>query len=81
MREEQREAWEALWQNHRGKLTGTILGIVLGIAVLCFGFWRTAFVLCCGIVGLFVGTWLDQGEDILDTMGDKVIGLMSRFRK
>lgn len=81
MREELREALEELWRSHRGKTAGTILGIVLGIAVLCFGFWNTVFVLCCGLVGLFVGTQLDQGDDVLGTMGDKVIGLMDRFRK
>lgn len=81
MREELREALKGLWQDHRGKTAGTILGIILGTAVLCFGFWHTVFVLCCGIVGLFVGTRLDQGEDILGTLEDKAISLTERFRK
>lgn len=81
MREELREALDVLWRNHRGKTAGTVLGILLGTAVLCFGFWHTVFVLCCGLVGLFVGSRMDQGENILDRMSDKAIGLMERFRK
>ena len=81
MRKELREALDDLWHNHRGKTIGTILGIVFGMAVLCFGFWYTVFVLCCGLVGLFVGMQLDRGEDILGTMGDRVIELMEHFRK
>lgn len=81
MKEELRKALDVLWRNHRGKTAGTILGIILGSAVLCFGFWRTVFVLCCGLVGLFVGTRMDQGEDILNIVSDKAVGLIERFRK
>ena len=80
MKEELRETAEALWQQHRGKTVGTILGIVLGIAILCFGFWCTVFVLCCGVVGLFVGSQMDQGEDILGSLSERFFQLTNHFR-
>lgn len=51
------------WENHRGKLMGTILGVVLGAAIMIFGFFQTVFILFCGLIGLFVGKKVDDHED------------------
>lgn len=51
------------WENHRGKLMGTILGVVLGAAIMIFGFFQTVFILFCGLIGLFVGKKVDDQED------------------
>lgn len=66
MKEEAKHLAEVLWENHRGKLVGTSLGLVTGIAILVFGFWNTLFVLLCGMVGLLVGVRLDKGGRLLD---------------
>jgi uncharacterized membrane protein len=63
MKEDFKQLVEEVWQEHRGKFVGTTLGIVLGIAVLLFGFWKTIFILFCGLIGLFVGMKVDSGED------------------
>ena len=34
-----------LWTEHRGKFLCTVLGVLFGLCVLVFGFWRTFFVL------------------------------------
>lgn len=60
------------WQNHRGKLVGTVLGVVLGASIMLFGFFKTAFILLCGLIGLFVGKKVDEQEDFRDLM-DKII--------
>ena len=62
MQEELKALGRELWQNHRGKLVGTLLGIFLGMAVLLFGFWKTLFVLLCGLIGLFIGFQIDRGD-------------------
>lgn len=68
MKDEMRELIGDLWQNHRCKMVGLLLGLVIGMAILLFGFWNTVFVLLCGLLGLFIGIKLDKGEDFLAHM-------------
>lgn len=51
------------WENHRGKFLGTLLGMILGTSIMIFGFFKTVFVLFCGLIGLFVGKKVDDQED------------------
>ena len=65
MKEDIKELVLAAWKSHRAAMSGTLLGIVLGVAVLLFGFWKTVFVLFCGLIGMFIGSRLDRGDDLL----------------
>ena len=80
MKEEFKQTMQQLWQNHRGKTVGLTVGLILGIAILCFGFWHTVFVLCCGLIGLWIGVQLDRGEDIFVAVGRKLDHLLQRSR-
>lgn len=74
MKEKLLEEFVSLWTGHRGTFLGTVLGVLFGLCVLVFGFWRTCFVLLCGSVGLFVGHRLDQGkllEDLRDNLPER----------
>ena len=51
-----------LWENHRGKVIGVILGLCFGLIVLKYGFWRAFFVLICVAAGYFLGSRTDAGE-------------------
>ena len=68
MKDEMKQLIGTLWQNHRCKMVGLLLGLAIGSAILLFGFWRTVFVLLCGLLGLFIGIKLDKGEDFLARM-------------
>ncbi len=68
MKEDMKELVGALWVNHRCKACGLVLGLVLGVAVLLFGFWNTVFVLVCGLLGLFIGIKLDKGENFTERL-------------
>lgn len=63
---------EEAWHNHRGKLVGTILGIIIGISILLFGFLKTLFIMICGLIGLFVGKRVDEKDDLMDIV-EKII--------
>lgn len=69
---EMKELLREAWLNHRGKLLGTILGLVLGACILIFGFFKTCFVVICGAIGLFVGKKLDDQENLYDVI-EKII--------
>ncbi len=81
MKEEFTKVLTELWQDHRGKTSGFIIGMLFGTAVLCFGFWHTFFVICCGLVGLFIGLQLDNGEDAVENMREKAWHLFERFQR
>lgn len=66
MKEDMKEILQALWREHRGKLVGGILGVVLGVAVLLFGFFATLFVLLTGLMGFAIGAYVDKGQQFSD---------------
>ncbi len=72
MKEEVKLLLEKAWQEHRGKLVGTSLGLLLGIFVLIFGFWHMFFVLLCGGIGLFLGIKIDKGGSWLQNIKDSL---------
>ena len=41
MKEDFKETIRILWEVHRGKLCGTVLGLLIGAGIVCFGFWKT----------------------------------------
>jgi uncharacterized membrane protein len=55
--------------------------MLFGTAVLCFGFWHTFFVICCGLIGLFIGLQLDNGEDAWANIREKIWTLFERFQR
>ncbi|MBP2642269.1 MAG: hypothetical protein H6Q67_156 [Firmicutes bacterium] len=64
--------WEGVWQQHSGKILGVLTGLILGVLIICFGFFRTLFVLVCVIAGYVVGKRIDEKEDIMDIL-DKLL--------
>ena len=63
MDEETKDIMKAIITRHRGKVLGLTSGLLVGVAVLLFGFFPTMFVLLCGLAGLFIGVKLDDEED------------------
>ncbi len=51
-----------------GKKAGLGIGMLVGIAILVFGFWNTFFVLLCGGIGLYVGQRIEQDEKWVEKM-------------
>ena len=55
-----------LFESHRTRKIGFIMGIVLGGAILLIGFLNTLFILLCGTIGLFVGSRFDSKDDLVE---------------
>lgn len=64
--------FEEIWQQHSGKILGVIMGLILGVFIITVGFFRTAFILLCAVVGYIVGKRIDEKEDIMDII-DKLL--------
>ena len=75
MKEEMRQVFRYLLREQRGRFLGAIGGVLFGVCVLVFGFWRTFFVLLCGAVGLFIGGRLEDGawlDDLRDHLPERI---------
>ena len=63
---------------HVGKIIGTSIGLLFGLLVLIFGFWRVLLLGLFIACGLFVGHIFDSNPDIKD----RIIGFFDRlFRR
>lgn len=49
-----------LWNNHRGKVIGLLIGLLFSCLVLAVGFWRALFVILCMVLGLLIGKRIDE---------------------
>lgn len=47
-------------EHHRGKLLGVILGLIAGMLVVAYGFWKALFIIICITTGYFLGKNIDE---------------------
>lgn len=50
-------------QEHCGRTIGVVLGFIIALCILIFGFFPTLFVVICMGIGLYIGTKIDKQED------------------
>ncbi len=58
------ENWEQIWRQHKGKIVGIGLGIILGILIRLLGFFWAIFVTFLAVVGYYLGKHYDDGQEI-----------------
>lgn len=54
---------EYIWANHRGKTIGLLLGLLVSILFVSFGFWKTLFIVFCIAAGYIIGKSIDEETD------------------
>lgn len=55
-----------LFDSHRTRKLGFIVGILTGAAILTIGFFNTMFIALCGLIGLFAGSRFDSKDDLVE---------------
>lgn len=55
-----------IWNRHRGKITGAVLGLLLGILIVSFGVLKALFISICIIAGYILGRNLDDQGGVQD---------------
>jgi uncharacterized membrane protein len=53
------------FENYPRRKVGFLLGIIVGVAIINFGFFQTLFAFFCGIIGLYIGSRFDEGDDLV----------------
>ncbi len=67
-----KEFFAGLWQTHRGRMLGVLLGLILGAMFLTMGFFRTIFLLILMTGGYILGQKVDDKEDIMELL-DRIL--------
>ena len=59
--------WENLFriifEQHRGKAIGIVLGLLASILFISYGFWRTIFIIVFIALGFFIGKEIDENKN------------------
>ena len=71
MKEDVKNAIRFLWEHHRGKFVGTLLGLLFAVLVLVIGFFPMVFLMLCSGIGFLIGARIDRGG-ILEEMRDRL---------
>ncbi len=51
-----------------GKSVGAVSGLILGVLILAFGFWRTVVILLFIILGFIIGKMIDDGDSGIEAI-------------
>jgi uncharacterized membrane protein len=62
-----------LMDRHRGAVVGTVIGLLVALLIIAFGFWKTVFLGICILIGYFIGKRFD-GEDGLGALWRRLFG-------
>ncbi|MBR1729323.1 MAG: DUF2273 domain-containing protein [Selenomonadaceae bacterium] len=77
-----KECVAKFFETHRTRKIGFLGGVIAGVAILIFGFFNTVFAFICGIIGLYVGSKFDNGDDLIDDTLNKLNKILpEKFRR
>ena len=54
------------WQDHRGRIVGVSLGLIVGIIIVTIGFWKTVILSICVGIGYWIGGMNDRQERFMN---------------
>ena len=70
------------FETHRTRKMGFVVGFIVGIAILIFGFFNTMFVFICGLTGLYIGSKFDNNDNLIDEVLQKLNKMLpERFQR
>lgn len=62
-----------------GKTIGTLIGLLTSILILTIGIFKTLLILICCVIGYIIGKRIDDGENLIDILLDRIIAIKNRF--
>ncbi len=61
-------------KNNGGKLLGGVLGFLVALIFIISGFWKGLFIIICIIVGSYIGSKIEYGDDLHSLLSKFWIG-------
>ena len=65
-----------MFEGHRTRKIGFVMGLLTGVAILLIGFFNTLFIALCGLIGLFAGSRFDSKDDLVDKIIAKLDAML-----
>lgn len=53
---------------HKGRIFGTIFGVILGYLVLRYGWLKAFYFFLCVVIGFYLGKRIDSEESLLESI-------------
>lgn len=63
-----KEVLISIYKNNRGKVIGTIAGLLIAVLMLIIGFFRTLFIVLLMLLGYYIGKKIDNKESIVEVI-------------
>jgi len=67
------ESLTQFYKSHRGGINGALAGLVIGVSILLFGFFRILFIAICVGIGYYVGKKLSEDKDYIKNLLDRIL--------
>jgi len=68
-----RDVGQEIWDNHRGKLLGTLIGLFVALLIIWVGFLWALFILVLMGLGYFIGKRMDDHKENLAEVLDRIL--------
>ncbi len=72
--------WKEMWESHRGRIVGSIAGVLFGIIYLISGFWDMLFFALVVFIGYVFGRRKDLQQGSLSQWKETVQWLSEKWR-
>ncbi|MDP4092054.1 MAG: DUF2273 domain-containing protein [Bacillota bacterium] len=68
-----KEGFLKFYNSHRGGINGALVGLVIAVAFLLLGFFRTLFIAICVGIGYYIGKRIYEDKDYIKNLLDRVL--------
>lgn len=64
--------WDELWERHKGKIVGSMMGLVLALLIRWIGVFWSLLAALFSVGGYFIGRQVDEGFENLESFIEQV---------
>jgi uncharacterized membrane protein len=68
-----RDMAREIMESHRGKVIGSVIGLLIALLIMWVGFLWSIFVLACVLVGFWIGKRMDDHKENLVEVLDRIL--------
>jgi uncharacterized membrane protein len=58
------KAFRQFLSEHWGKVLGGVIGLLIGLTIIIFGFWRSMLLFGCVALGIYLGRMFDRHDGL-----------------
>jgi uncharacterized membrane protein len=62
-----------IYKSNKGGTIGLLIGFIIGVAILCFGFFKVVFVAILAAIGYYIGKKVHEDRDYIKKILDRVL--------